>query len=104
MSFNVRDKKKYYQFHKDHGHYIEDCKDLKEQIEELIRKGKLQKYVKNGESSRFKDDNKRQCEFSPSDEGHASQRPPNVIGEIKTIIGGLSMGGLFKSFNKAYQK
>ena len=33
---NVRDKRKYCRFHKDHCHYIEDCKDLKEQIEELI--------------------------------------------------------------------
>nr|XP_023918428.1 uncharacterized protein LOC112029979 [Quercus suber] len=38
---NVRDKNKYCRFHKDHGHYTEDCGDLKEQIEELIRKGKL---------------------------------------------------------------
>ena len=42
------DKRKYCHFHKDHGHYKEDCRDLKEQIEELIRKGKLQKYVKKG--------------------------------------------------------
>ena len=38
---NVRDKNKYYRFHKDHDHNTEDCKDLKEQIEELIRNGKL---------------------------------------------------------------
>ena len=27
---NVREKKKYYHFHKDHGHYTEDYRDLKE--------------------------------------------------------------------------
>lgn len=43
---NVRDKKKYCYFHKDHGHYMEDCRDLKEQIEKLIQKGKLQKFVR----------------------------------------------------------
>ena len=58
MSPNVRDKKKYCRFHKDHSHLIEECRDLKEQIEELIQKGKLQRYVKKGESSRFGDDDK----------------------------------------------
>ena len=36
LSPNVRNKRKYYRFHKDHGYYIKDCRDLKEQIEELI--------------------------------------------------------------------
>ena len=70
LSPNVRDKNKYYQFHKDHGHYTKDYRDLKEQIEELIRKGKLQKFVKKRESSKFRDDNKGQRESSPSDEDH----------------------------------
>jgi len=92
----VRDKKKYYWFHKDHDHYTEDCRDLKEQIEELIRKRKLQKYVKKGESSRFRGDNKNQLESSPSDEDHTSQCPPSVIREIKAIT-----GRSFKSLRKA---
>ena len=50
---HIRNKNKYCRFHKDHGHYTEDCQDLKEQIEELIQKGKLQKYVKKGEYSNF---------------------------------------------------
>ena len=44
---DVHNRRKYCQFHKDHGHYIEDCKDLKEQIEELIKKGKLQRFVRS---------------------------------------------------------
>ena len=38
---SVHDKKKYFRFHKDHGYYTEDCRDLKEQIEQLIPKWKL---------------------------------------------------------------
>ena len=97
----VRDKKKYCRFHRDHGHYTKDCRDLKEQIEELIRKGKLQKYVKKGESSRFRDDNKSQRESSPRNEDNMSQPPQNVIGEIKTIAGGPFTGGSFRSLRKA---
>ena len=85
MSPNVRDKKKY----------------VKKQIEELIWKGKLQKYVKKGEVSRFKDDDKNQRRFSPKDEDHTAQRPQTVIGEIRTITGGPFTGGSFKSLKKA---
>ena len=35
-SSKQRDSKKYCSFHKDHGHYTDKCRDLKEQIEELI--------------------------------------------------------------------
>ena len=59
---NMHDKRKYFRFHKDHGYYTEDCKDLKEQIEELIRKGKLQKFVKKGKSSGPMDNNKEKHE------------------------------------------
>ena len=72
---SVCDKRKYCHFHKDHGHYTEDYPDLNEQIEELIRKGKLQKYVKRGDSSKYKDDNKDQHEGFQRNKDHLSPRP-----------------------------
>ena len=101
---NVCDKNKYCQFHKDHSHNTEDCRDLKEQIEELIRKGKLQKYVKKGEYGKIRDDNKGQHESFSQDDDRPSQPPHKVIGEIKTITGGPYSGGSFKSLKKAYQR
>ena len=65
---SARDKKKYCRFHKDHWHYTKDCRDLKEQIKELIRKGKLQKFVKKDVSRQHKHDTRARSEEKPQDE------------------------------------
>ena len=104
LSPHIRDKIKYCRFHKDHGHYTEYCRDLKEQIEELIRKGKLQKYVKKGEYSNFKGSNKSQREFSSKTEDRLHQPPQDIIGEIKMIAGGPITRGSFRSLKKACQR
>ena len=95
----MHDKRKYCHFHKDHGNYTKDCRDLKDQIKELIRKGKLQKYMKRGDSSKYKDGNKDQHEGSQRNEDHLPPCLQSAIREIKTI-----KGGLFKSFKKSYQR
>nr|XP_023911624.1 uncharacterized protein LOC112023237 [Quercus suber] len=100
----VRDKNKYCRFHKDHGHYTEDCRDLKDQIEELIRKGKLEKFVKKGEYNKFQGGNKNQPESSSRGDTRQFQPPQNVIKEIQTITGGPTTGGSFKSLRKAHQR
>ena len=101
---HIHNKNKYCHFHKDHGHYTQDCRDLKEQIEELIQKGKLQKYVKNWEYNNFKGGNKNQREFSSRNDDRPRQPPQEVIREIKTIAGGPFTRGSFRSLKKACQR
>ena len=40
-----RFKDKYCRFHQDHDHDTSECYDLKQQIEDLIKQGKLQQFV-----------------------------------------------------------
>ena len=42
---NKRSRDKYCRFHRDHDHDTVDCYNLKQQIEALIKQGKLQKFV-----------------------------------------------------------
>ena len=53
-----RDPKKYCRFHRDHSHYTDKCRDLKKQIEELIQRGKLQKFIKKDHQSRSRAEDK----------------------------------------------
>ena len=100
-SHNVRDKRKYCHFHKDHGHYTEDCRDLKEQIEELIQKGKLQKFVRNDEPGQAKQDARTRTEEKPKSEDLPQDHPRDAIGEIRIINRGPMTRGSFKSLKKS---
>ncbi|XP_052203975.1 uncharacterized protein LOC127809253 [Diospyros lotus] len=42
---NKRSKDKYCRFHRDHGHDMEECHQLKEEIQELINRGFLRRFV-----------------------------------------------------------
>ncbi|GAV58356.1 hypothetical protein CFOL_v3_01890, partial [Cephalotus follicularis] len=69
---------KYCQYHRDHGHDTEECSQLKNQIEDLIRKGHLRKYV-----DRDTPQGRRE-------------------GVIHTISGGVTSEGDHKNARKAY--
>ncbi|XP_058106322.1 uncharacterized protein LOC131249532 [Magnolia sinica] len=47
-----RDKRKYCRFHRDHSHNTSDYVDLKDEIETLIRKGRLRRYTKEERTTR----------------------------------------------------
>ena len=87
---NKCNRNKYCRFHRDHGHDTDECFDLKQQVENLIRQGKLKSFL-----GRDHKDEKLKGKVEES------SRPP--LGEIRVIIGGSSTGQSSKS-KKAYLK
>ena len=88
-----RSRNKYCRFHRDHSHDTADCYDLKQQIEALIRKGKLQKFV-----------SKERTDTHPGEQAPRREndhpRPP--VGDIRMIVGGTTITGSSKKARKIY--
>ena len=87
---NKCNKNKYCRFHRDHKHDTDKCYNLKQQMENLIRQGKLRHFVGR--------DHKNEKLKGKMEE---SSRPS--LGEIRVIIKGTSTGQSSKS-KKTYLK
>ncbi|GFZ17391.1 hypothetical protein Acr_26g0006610 [Actinidia rufa] len=85
-----RNRNKYCEFHRDHGHNTEDCFQLKEQIADLIKRGYLRKYVTD-----------RPPPNSP-ERRYGDNRP--TAGNIQTIHGGFGSGGCSTSSRKRHAR
>uniref|UniRef100_A0A2N9E4H4 Uncharacterized protein n=1 Tax=Fagus sylvatica TaxID=28930 RepID=A0A2N9E4H4_FAGSY len=81
---------------RDHGHLTEECVALKEQVETLIRQGKLQKYVNRPTNTR--------PGKPPVQREQAEPNRPGPVGEIRTIVGGPASGGTSRASRKAYAR
>ena len=90
-----RSRNKYCHFHRDHGHDTANYYDLKQQIEALIREGRLQKFVRKERT----DTNIR--EQAPRRENE-HLKPP--IGEIRMIVGGTATTSSSRKARKTYLK
>ncbi|XP_038687492.1 uncharacterized protein LOC119986871 [Tripterygium wilfordii] len=96
---------KYCIFHKDHGHDTEDCRQLKDEIESLIRRGYLKQLTSNREEKRKRADDERDDERSRQrrrDGSPCHQR--GTTGTIKIIVGGLAAEGKSSLAGRAYAR
>ncbi|XP_075658943.1 uncharacterized protein LOC142628790 [Castanea sativa] len=89
---NKRRKDKYYRFHCDHGHDTTDCYDLKQQIEALIRQGRLQRFVSKERTDQLQ-------EQAPRRENELPRTP---IGDIRMIVGCTTSAGSSRKAHKTY--
>ena len=69
-------------FHHDHGHNTSKCYELKSQIIALIRKGKLQRFIRGGP--------RIQPLQGLEQLGKAEEWSRAPLGEIRMIIGGIA--------------
>ncbi|GAV70152.1 LOW QUALITY PROTEIN: hypothetical protein CFOL_v3_13650, partial [Cephalotus follicularis] len=85
---------KYYQYHRDHEHDTEESRHLKNQIEDLIRKGHLRKYVDRNDPQEMR-------EYREEASQQPEEQQPRVI---HTISGGVAFGGDHNRSRKAYAR
>ncbi|GFZ10151.1 hypothetical protein Acr_21g0007500 [Actinidia rufa] len=85
-----RNRNKYCEFHRDHGHNTENCFQLREQIADLIKRGYLRKYITD-----------RPPPNSP-ERRYGDNRP--TAGNIQTIHGGFGSGGCSTSSRKKHAR
>ena len=88
-----RSRNKYCRFCRDHGHDMADCYDLKQQIEALIRQGKLQKFV-----------TKERVDTNPQEQAprRDNKRLRPRIGDIRMIVGETTTTDSAKKARKTY--
>ncbi|XP_027100415.1 uncharacterized protein [Coffea arabica] len=87
-------------YHRDVGHETEDCNDLKNEIERLIKQGYLKQFIRR-DASGPKDAKRPPRDGSP---GHGLGYETNIAGVINTIACGPTGGDNQNSRKRTYQQ
>ncbi|XP_061364523.1 uncharacterized protein LOC133307959 [Gastrolobium bilobum] len=107
------DETKFCEFHNDTGHTTDECFDMKNTIEILIRAGKLQEFISTcrefeAQRRNARYDRTNRHEGIPTrDRPQATQQqqlPNNAAGVLATIVGGTAGGGATSSQPKRHLK
>ena len=96
----IRDNTRYCEFHRDYGHRTDDCIQLKREIEYLIRRGYLRRFIAPENQSQNQTQNQAPDQQPPPRQTTTQHRQP--LGEIHVILGGFAGGGESSLARKAH--
>ena len=96
----TRDNTKYCEFHGNYGHRTDDCIQLKREIEYLIRRGYLRRFISSENQHRNQAQNQAPPQQPPSRQ--TTTQHQQSLGEIQVISGGFVGEGESGSARKAH--
>ena len=98
----TRDNTRYCEFHRDYEHCTNDCIQLRKEIEYLIRRGYLRRFIapENQPQNQAKD--QAQAQQPPPPPWQTTNQHQQPLGEIHVVSGGFVGGGESSSARKAH--
>ena len=98
----TRDKTRYCEFHRDYGHRTDDCIQLKKEIEYLIRRGYLRRFIAFENQPQNQAQNQAPAQQPPPPPRQATTQHQHPLGEIHVISRGFAGGGESSSAREAH--
>ena len=98
----TRDNTKYCEFHRDYGHRTDNCIQLRREIEYLIQRGYLRRFISPGNQAQGQAQNQSQAPAQPPPPRQTTTQHQQPLGEIHVISGGFAGGGESSSARKAH--
>ncbi|GAA0161349.1 hypothetical protein LIER_17685 [Lithospermum erythrorhizon] len=100
-----RDKNRYYEYHREHGHDTNECRILKAELEKLIKRGYLKEFVDKETQRDVPSHNRRSnlLDNRPKVKREQLEAPPLTC-RINTICGGIAGGGDSRNSRKRYTR
>ena len=98
----ARDNTKYCEFHRDYGNRTDDRIQLKREIEHLIRRGYLRRFISPKNQPQNQAQNQAPAQQPPPPPRQTTTQHQQPLGEIHVISGGFAGGGESSSARKAH--
>ena len=98
----IRDNTRYCDFHRDYGHRTDDCIQLRKEIEYLIRRGYLRRFITPKGQTQNQAQSQVKAQQPPPPPRQTTTQHQQPLGEIHVISGGFAGGGESRSARKAH--